>query len=597
MHSRRKFGGIALSQALMLFFVCLPVIPNFNCFGQDTTDANAGPVRTDLSRATLAVGTKELRPLRIADRWPVEHRIGELLIRIKADKIECVEIATGKTRWQSQSEAGPKTCWLGAEAGVLLVGRSNDGDEHRTREPLAVHRLRLRDGAHLKPLLVPLTEAERKAISHVTTVFGDAHGLLVLSTTEKEHSPENQQMSYRVTRFREETTDVVWSTIYPSGGSLPFPQAILLGSRGPGRTKDAIRGFSKLGESVLVCGGPLEDLIAINPLDGKVVWRVPRIWEFRRGFIGPSVWSYFLGRYGFQERDVETAALTLEQLRVRNKAGTNGWTAESYFPEIKAAVTEARSRVESQPSSIFAGPVVVQLPKNVVDDGPKNQPEFRIFVAVARCDGKDWPDYRSDCIVYELDQQGRVIGTLTLPRFVEGGDCTVQRGTVVWFCQEDGLAKLTPSPEQGTRDLIVDLDWRVHRFKERENVWLQKWSCRVSVAFAGNSMLRLREGGYVETPESKMIRLPICVADLSREAEQPLTLNVPFEGKICIDQNNYSHTVSPEGDRWKVGSFPLSIEGIEIVGDRLILTIETESEPEPVQHTIEFPLTSVLRGG
>jgi hypothetical protein len=564
---------------------------------QPAKTANAGPVRCDLSRATLTVGAKKLRPLRIADRWPVEHRIGELVVRIQEDKIECVEIATGKTGWHSQSEAGARTFWLGEHKGALLVGRSNEVDERQTREPLAVHRLRLRDGVRLKPLVIPLTEAERKATSRVAAVSGDESGLLVLCTTEKEHSPENQQVSYRVTRFREDTTDVAWSTIYPSGGSVPPPGAFLLGSRGPARTKDAIRGFSKLGESILICGGPLEDLIAINPLDGKVVWRVPRIWEFRRGFIGPSVWSYFLGRYGFEEHDVELAALTLDQLRVRNKAQTHGWAAESYFKEVKAAVSTARSRVESQPSSIFAGPVVVQFPRTGLHEILKNRPGLRIFLAVARCDSKDWPDYRSDCIIYELDEKGKVIGTLTLPRFVWGAHYSVQRGTIAWICQEDSLAKLTPSPEDGTRDLIIDLDWRVHRSQQRDNVWLQKWSYRVSIAFAGHSMFRLREGGYVETPESKTIRLPICVADLNSEAEKQLMLNVPFEGRAPIDKDNYSHTVTPEGDRWKVGSFPLSIEGIEIVGNRLILTIASRpSDPdsEPIEHSIDFDLAGVL---
>jgi len=595
--SRWMPDGLFLPRTLMLACACLAATSSLSCVANEVKDATAAPVRPDLSRASLAVGARELRPIRIANRWPVECRIGELLIRIQEAKIECVEIATGKTRWHSQSEAGPNTLCLGEHKGVLFVAASNELSDREIKRPLVVHRLRLRDAVWLKPLSVPLTEAELKAISRVTTVFGDAGGLLVLCTTEKDHFPDDQQISYRVTCFREETAAVIWSTVYPSGGSVPPPQAILLGSRGPARTRDAIRGFSKLGTSILICGGPLEDLIAINPLDGKVVWRVPRVWEFRRGFIGPSVWSYFLGRYGFEEHDVELAALTLEQLRVRNKAGTNGRFAESYFQEVKAAVNVARTRIENQPSSIFAGPVVVELPKNRPQEIHKDRPEFRIFVAVARCDSKDWPDYRSDCILYELDEEGKVIGTLTLPRFVEGPNYSVQGSTIAWFCQEDGLAKLTPSPERGTRDLIIDLDWRVHRTKERENVWFQDWGYAGSVAFSGESMFRLREGGYVETPDSKTIRLPICVVNLTSQNEKELLLRVPFEGRISIPINNYSHTISPAGDQWKVGSFPLSIEGIEIAGGRLVLTIKSksDSDSEASERSIDFDLASVLR--
>src|SRR5271154_2291498 len=88
--SRRIFGGLILPRSLMLVCACLEVTSRVNCLAQAARDVHAGPMRLDLSRAALAVGTKELRPIRIAKRWPMEHRIGELLVRVQEGKIECV---------------------------------------------------------------------------------------------------------------------------------------------------------------------------------------------------------------------------------------------------------------------------------------------------------------------------------------------------------------------------------------------------------------------------------------------------------------------------------------------------------------------------
>jgi len=550
-------------------------------------------IQPEFSKATLSANGKELLPRRVRERWPTEILCGDSLVRINEAKVECIENATDKLRWRSNTKDGAPISLLGEHDGLLLLLASKE-DENGHKRSHAVERIRLRDGEWLSPLKIPLGDAELKANSQVQSILGDVDGVLVLSmTTKVELGSEPKPVSYRLTKFGAKGADVVWSKLYPSGGLAPSPGAFIIGTRGPSLSNADIQRLTHLGSNVLVAAGPKEDLLLVQPSDGKTVWGVPRLWEYRRGFIGPSVWSYFLGRFGFEDHVVETASLTLEQYRDRNKKYGLTSDQEQYFKALKQKVGAARGRIESERGWIVAGPVALSVPGEFRN-------EFRIFVAVARSESDEFPDYLSECIIYELNGKGKVIGTVPLPRFVQGAHYNILGHSVVWLCDHYSLARLQTSPDEETPDLIIDLDWHTDRPKERPKFWMQSGQWTISTVFAGDRLLEVREGGYVEDRSAKTVRLPIRVLDLKTHNDAELAVNIPFQGKIPIPPTNYSHDWGPHGDRWTLfGSFPIEISRLEIRGQNLLIGVElqssdSDSDSKPGSNSLEFDLANVV---
>src|SRR6266568_885840 len=169
----------------------------------------------------------------------------------------------------------------------------------------------------------------------------------------------------------------------------------------PSYARTAITSLCRLGnDRVLVCAGPSQDILALDAKSGEVVWKIERIWEFERGFVGPSVWRHFVGRFGFRE-------------------------GEEKIDEQKRKDAAATSR-------IIGGPVVVPFGK-----------ENRIFVAVSK--RENFGGYASDCVVYEVADDGKPIALVNMPRSVIGSDYVIADGGIVWRCDKDAMARLVSS--------------------------------------------------------------------------------------------------------------------------------------------------------
>jgi hypothetical protein len=565
--------------------------PSFSFGDGPWKEADEDPIQPDYFKAILTAGSRLLSPARVRDRWPSENRVGESLIRIRDAVVESVDNATGETRWRTESKEGRRLRWLGEHRGILFFADQDPDDVDSDDKPapskaLNVHRLKLSDGSWQKPFAVPLNAVERAGINRVSALLADGDGVVVLNNTEKSDFPENQEVGYRLTRFAADSTEVVWSNAYPSAGTLPSPGAFLLGSFGPARDSAAIRRLSRLGTRILVCGGSLEDLLAISPNDGEAAWRVRRLWEFRRGFIGPSVWQYFLGRFGIQEHDLNLAELTLDELREKNKKRDGFHANEEYFQKLKQRVLDVQNQVGQRPGSIVGGPVVIPTP-----GGPD---DFHIFVATARSERDEWPGYLSDCIVFELNGDGKVIGTLALPRFVHGADHSAIDHSVVWRCRARGTARLFPSLDRGNGDLIIDVDWHVDRTNTKHQAWFQNGGWTDGVVFTGKSMIRVENGGFVPTQASRQYRFILAVSDVISGATAELPFHVPFEGRIAPPRMNYSHRRNEDGtEMWvSYSSAPLSLATLEIRGRTLVIVIKDRD----AEHSLEFDLASVLAG-
>lgn len=542
----------------------------------DAQDRNDKKVTPLWSQTTLKLGDQTFPLLRELDAWKFKQIIGDDLIRCDEAHVEAVDRKTGKTRWKSEISPAAELTFLAQGKGILYFTVKTDVDSAPT-DPV-VRRLQLEDGTWLKPLVIPLNDDERAVIDEIPVInqVVAAHpvedGVIVLSTSEYEYDP----VSYRISKFQDQ---LAWSKVFPSRGALSTPSAWLLGSSGPAYDFTGLQRLTSLGALVVVCAGPTEDLVTMDPGTGDIAWQIPRIWEYRKGFIGPSVWRYFLERYGLQDHEVETASRTKAEL-LAEYAEQSLDVDEEDIDAIKAKVAAAKQRVEKQPGWIVAGPVVV----------PNEQDHARdtLFLATARSESSEWPNYLAECIVFEISPDGTVIATVTLPSFLQGKAFHVFEQSLFWLGEDDKTARLFPSDEFGPRYLTIDIDWRTIRTHPGANryAWLKQGLKHPVSDFHGRYLLQQREESFVEKRLGHVFHYPLALIDLVTLEERELMLDLPFTGQV----EPPTPRSSEPGGGWVTGPFLMVIDDIEFEGEVVSITFEYEER----KHVLEFDLSSVL---
>jgi hypothetical protein len=147
--------------------------------------------------------------------------------------------------------------------------------------------------------------------------------------------------------------------------------------------------------SIVACAGTKQDVFCLATENGEERWRIPKLWEFERGIIGPSVFEHFVDRFGIDYGDVSLAE------RTDAEDGDDREDQE----KARKRLAESRKKFEDEfDGSIAAGPVFVP------DDGSGH-----VFIATARRRKTDvWQDLGGIalCTVYELEADS---GTATFP--------------------------------------------------------------------------------------------------------------------------------------------------------------------------------------
>ena len=309
----------------------------------------------------MTLGDKIFKPVRVYPAWHYQHPAGKLRVAVQDQTITALDAQTNKPAWTAKSEDGRSLEWLAADEEIAFLrtgGHEEQGKSPRFERPARVRRLRLETGKWLKPLDLPSEKPKEKAADVVVAVRPYPQGLVVLSTTVLDDSASHEDgdlQSYRVTGFQRGQDAVAWSRGYPSAGQRGRPGAYLWAAHRPDYATESIQQLTMMGEQMLVCAGPRDDLICLNPQSGKETWRVPRIWEFRRGFIGPSVWTHYIGRYGYEELELKLAA---------EGPGKDGFADPDYLKQLREGVNTAKARVEKDECALLAGPQVVPAGKS-----------------------------------------------------------------------------------------------------------------------------------------------------------------------------------------------------------------------------------------
>jgi hypothetical protein len=361
----------------------------------------------------------------------------------------------------------------------------------------------------------------------------------------------------------------LWSSTFASKGQRPSPSVFLWASSRPNYATSSIQHLAALGERILVCAEDTQDILCLERNTGKEAWRLERVWEYQRGFIGPSVWSHFLSRFG------------LESTQLKDQSSDEVRLARDAFDKQFAC-------------AIVAGPLVVHRERNV---GVSHD---RIFVGVSKGPVGPYSGYLSDCVVYELNERGTPIAIIRLPEMIEGNSFCVIDDGIIWKCQNQAMVRIGLSEERasfvsgpGSTDGVGKINWYRQLDAKKQSAWLVSGWMNIPIAF-GKSTFRLPAGGYITKRTDRIFHFPLAIMDLKTGLERDLTLAVPFRGEVPDPETNFCSEVQRNGEtRWStLGPYVLAISEMSLEGDRL--RIGLESGDWSMDHTRVEDWTAVL---
>jgi ankyrin repeat protein len=469
-----------------------------------------------------------------------------------------------KVSWTARSDDGLFLNWVGADRAIAyLVGykAGKDGRFQGYDSPPRVRRLDLVAGKWLPD--VPInhgTPAEYDSKS-VLGVLTTGEGVIVLTGLARKPAAKAGQdtvAAYNLCLFRVGAETPAWSKQFISEGERPYTGGYLWGIPPPLYASSDLQRLSWMGERLLVCPEALQPVYCLNPDTGSEIWRVERLWEFRRGFIGPSVWSHYISRFGVEDHE----------------------------PAKKSIDAERKAFDEQYRCALVGGPVSVPL------DFKRGTDSHSIFLAAVKGPASGWAGYLSDCLLYELGDDGKPVSMLTLPRVVDGSRSCVREGGVIWKCQNDTFVKIRPSRSTpgvtmgpGGPNRLSDLVWARQVLYQQPKAWFVSGKAGDPAAFGESHAYCLPGGGYVLEKEDTIYRFPIAAVDLSTGIDSTFVLNVPFKGPFPLPTDNMSQQTLGDGTEFnRTDSFHLmAITHLAADGHQLEVTVATETRKSAVR--------------
>jgi ankyrin repeat protein len=541
-----------------LNFLCITWVSCISgCFASPGTGQKTKPdLKPRLAECSIEAAGRTLKPLSIERPGRDEQVAGGSRLAIDGDTITARPQSGGEKLWTSTSPDRASLDWVAASGDVAyFVGYRQDPATGRAvpDSPARLRRLDLKTGKWLGDLQVQGDERAGPGKRHVLAVIIGEGLVLVLDCLAKEN-PDGRvdsPVAYELSCFPEGQSAVSWVKSFPSTATRPYTGGFLWAPRRPQYAASEVQRLAWLGDMVLVTAEALQPIRCLNPDTGTEAWRLEDLWEFQRGFIGPSVWGYHLTRFGLED-----------------------------FNEDRDQESKARVEFDRTTScAIVGGPVVI--PTSARGEHPQ-----RILVAVSKGPKEGYTGYLSDCLLYELDDRGKPMSMTTLPRMVAGNIWHVQEEGIVWRCQDDAFLKVIPTEEReihlmgpGGPDLLTRIAWFRQLLPGRPDAKLSADRAGDPVAFSATHAFCLPAGGYVSHEDAATYRFPITAVELGTGMDRSFVLKIPFEGKLSKPETNVSES-GPAGRRiLKVmGPYGLAVTKLEIDGDSLAITVGTDNE-------------------
>lgn len=362
------------------------------------------------------------------------------------------------------------------------------------------------------------------------------------------------------------TGECRWSHKLPSSAQRGYTGGYLSASRRPRYSYSSLRPLSKReggGNAVLVCTGERGVVAAIDVETGEEHWRLDHLWEYERAFIGPSMWSHHLARFG-----------------------TGSDISSGHDPELRQRRAEFEEKWEGM---LLGGPVCVSSPPDSLLPGDT------ILVATGCAPKGNWTGYLVDGRMYEIDGGGSPISVTNLPRPVNGGQWTRTTDGVVWACSNGAFVKMVPSASAtefslgpGGPDARGRVAWYRELVRPSIPAWLASNPGADPVVFLSGFAIRPADGGYVLREEDQVMHFPLWLVDLDDGGAELLDLQVPFEGHLALPTTNYGRNGSAIRAH---GPYGFALGWMQGESETLYATVGL---PES-QHTVAFDLAPLFR--
>ncbi|MEZ6194799.1 MAG: hypothetical protein R3F20_03580 [Planctomycetota bacterium] len=497
-------------------------------------DLVAGDVRIRLGEARLTAGGASARPdrigppLRVLGSWEDGRLIEEdARLRWTSADGETTRLEVTRPDSRELGSAGR----VGSTALLLSIERDGYGQVVPHETSNRILRLDLVSGRWLEPIDLPFRDLLGPP---AVAVHENRLAVLVHHGTRK--SGEDALKGYSLALYRDGTTAPLWTRSFEVSSTRPYAGVYVSGIRPPDHASSATTPVAWMGESLLVCAEALQPLVCLKAGTGETEWQLERIWEFERGFTGPSVFAHFVGRFG-QDPDIapeddENLVLEDEENLEVEESGEPDEVEEEDAPPRRVDTREDFYR--HYRGAVVGGPIVVP------SAGSKWGGPFSAFVAVViERWRQEYPGFTSHCRVYEVDTLGEVIALVDLPHVLQGWNHRADADGVIWAGDDATLFRLRPVPEPpiahgmgGNTDHLIMLDWMRRAPHRPSSDWrTSRWPI-ASPALGPDTAVLTPQGLSVVAPRDSSLRFPMSAVDLATGSLREFTIEIPFAGDL-----------------------------------------------------------------
>lgn len=463
----------------------------------------------------LEVGGRTLSPVRSAAGVGDVRSEGGWEIEVKGHDVLVRRPGSSETRAKVRATANDLECRAIASDCAWF-----DDSEAGVDSPV-IQRLDLNQCSWLPKLTLGDKELglEKRQvwISTITCLLPDGAGLFALREDliqGQDGAPE--AAAYVVTRLDPTSGRVEWARRFPCATSIPGSGAVLLAPMLTTPFRTSTRPLQRFGTDLLVCAAGAESLVLLGTEKGETKWSVDRLWEFQRGYIGPSVWSHYLARFGIDSFGGEDDA-------------------------HRKAIADSRARFEALYSaSVTAGPFIIRK------EDTWGKAELAALVVVSLAPHDRWAEQLTQQFVYEVDARGKPCSVVALPRAMLGWAASPSGDRVVFACLNGGFGCVSSTENTGdigsvgtAPDATGTLSWYRELAPATREAWMSCDPAADTIAFLPELGVRPAGGGWIGREGDSFFHFPLWLVDPRDGSAREVELLAPFEGQMSKPTTNF----------------------------------------------------------
>ena len=535
------------------------------------TTATSQTIEPILEESTLNAGSRELTPTRVFPETFREIEAGDYRIRLGRSFVARVD-AADEEPWRVPLSGDHRPRFVGAHDRAALFAVMEIGQSNK--------RLDLETGNWLPPLeFEPPPEGVRtttEVIAEPLRLLSEIRGCYVLVGWRREGEDADLRVlfdsvfdCYSIVCLDQDLERVRRVHHEPSRGRRPHVSGPVWRWRDGEFIVPPTHSLARAGFGLVACAGERGDILCLEASSGQLVWRIERLSDFDRGYVGPSCYNYFVSRFG-----------------VRHPA---------FLGELPELATLREGFEKRYSGAVAGGPVVVPKPEDRTRAGEA------LLVVVERGPATYLCAALSEARVYEIDSRGQPIAVAPLPRkLLDDTPRSVRRG-VIWSGPRGAFVHCSASdndgvvgtgPDLDTKECVAQLDWYRELSWSPEDPWLRCPPARDVIAYGDGCAFRPAAGMYVSSEGEKLVHFPIWRLHLEDQRAELLDLRVSTRSRIPAPGTNYECV----GGRYRTFSpHALSLVDLDVAGGSLRVTIEIEdrgrkSEVDESLRMLEFDL-------